>query len=284
MFGRKKDEREPVPPHPRQEPRIDGPLTAENMERVFGGCVDFAKRTVALGGDPARTATLCYLSGMVKMERVSDYILRPLAQDEALAQCDEAQAVERIQKGALYNLILEERTTADQGAFDLINGWCLLFFPKTGRALSFLVQTEEKRSISPSENEPPLKGPRDAFVESVRTNTSILRRRVRTPALRIQEQMVGRQTVTPVDVVWIEGIADPATAAAVEARLAAIDIDGLISPASLEEYLTGEVRTAFPTILSTERPDRFSAGLLEGRVGVLAVSYTHLTLPTNSLV
>ena len=269
MFGRKKGEREPVPPHPRQEPRIDGPLTAENMERVFTDCVDFAKRTVALGGDPARTATLCYLSGMVKMERVSDYILRPLAQDEALAQCDEAQAVERIQKGALYNLILEERTTADQGVFDLINGWCLLFFPKTGKVLSFLVQTEEKRSISPSENEPPLKGPRDAFVESVRTNTSILRRRVRTPALRIQEQLVGRQTVTPVDLVWIEGIAHPETVAAVEGRLAAMDIDGLISPASLEEYLAGDLRTAFPTILSTERPDRFSAGIVEGRVGVL---------------
>lgn len=269
MFGRKKGQREPVPPHPRQEPRIDGPLTAENMERVFGGSVDFAKRQVALGGDPNRTATLCYLSGMVKMERVSDYILRPLAQDEALAQCDEAQAVERIQKGALYNLILEERTTADQGVFDLINGWCLLFFPKTGKVLSFLVQTEEKRSISPSENEPPLKGPRDSFVESIRTNTSILRRRVRAPDLRIKELLVGRQTVTPVDLVWIEGIANPETVAAVEGRLAAIDIDGLISPASLEEYLTGEVRTAFPTILSTERPDRFSSGIVEGRVGVL---------------
>ena len=130
MFGRKKGE--PVPPHPRQEPRIDGPLTAENLERVFANCADFAKRPAALGGDPARTATLCYLSGMVKMERISDYILRPLAQDGALAQCDEAQAVERIQKGALYNLMVEERTTADQGVFDLINGWCLLFFPKMG--------------------------------------------------------------------------------------------------------------------------------------------------------
>ena len=255
-----------MPPHPRREPRIDGPLTAENMERAFGGCVDFARRPAALGGDPARTATLCYLSGMVKMERVSDYILRPLAQDGALAACREDQAVERIRTGALYNLIVEERTTADQGVFDLINGWCLLFFPQTGRVLSFLVQTEEKRSISPSENEPPLKGPRDAFVESIRTNTSILRRRVRTPQLRIREQLVGRQTV---DLVWVEDIARPETVAAVEKRLAEIDIDGLISPASLEEYLTGEVRTAFPTILSTERPDRFSAGLLEGRGGGL---------------
>ena len=253
MFGRKKDRREPVPPHPRQEPRIDGPLTAENLERAFGGCVDFAKRPAALGGDPERTATLCYLSGMVKMERISDYILRPLAQDEALARCDEAQAVERIKAGALYNLMVEERTTADQGAFDLINGWCLLFFPKTGRALSFLVQTEEKRSISPSENEPPLKGPRDAFVESVRTNTSILRRRVRTPALRIQEQMVGRQTVTPVDVVWIEGIADPATQAALFADPQPVPSWATPRPTAtpapmpylLEVDLTNQITTAY---------------------------------------
>ena len=269
MFGRKKGAGETVPPHPRPEPRVEGPLTPENMERAFGGCVDFAKRQVALGGDPRRTATLCYLSGMVKMERVSDYILRPLAQDGTLAACTEEEVVERVRRGALYNLILEERTTADQGVFDLVNGWCLLFFPKTGKVLSFLVQTEEKRAVSPSENEPPIKGPRDGFVETIRTNTSILRRRVRTPALRIRERLVGRQTVTPVDLVWVEGIANPETVAAVEARLDAMDIDGLISPASLEEYLAGDLRTAFPTILSTERPDRFSAGLVEGRVGLL---------------
>ena len=271
MFRRDKTAKKgaEIPPHPRREPRLSGPLTAENMARIFTDCADFSTRTVSLGGAGDRTATLCYLSGMVKMERISDYILRPLAQDESLGTCPVAQAVARIRAGALYNLIVEERTTADQGAFDLINGWCLLFFPETGEVLSFLVQTEEKRAISPSENEPPLKGPRDSFVESVRTNTSILRRRVRAPDLRIRELLVGRQTVTPVDLVWIEGIADPETVAAVEGRLEKIDIDGLISPASLEEYLTGEVRTAFPTILSTERPDRFSAGIVEGRVGVL---------------
>lgn len=53
---------------------------------------------------------------MVKMERISDYILRPLAQDEMLGKCGEAEAVTRIQAGALYNLIVEERTTADQGS------------------------------------------------------------------------------------------------------------------------------------------------------------------------
>ncbi|HJC41755.1 MAG TPA: spore germination protein [Candidatus Intestinimonas pullistercoris] len=266
FFGR---ERVEVPPHPRQEPRIQGPLTAETMERVFTGCVDFAQRPVALGGVPGRTATLCYLSGMVKMERVSDYILRPMALERSLGECSQSQAVDRILEGALYNLIVVERTTADQGVFDLINGWCLLFFPECGRVLSFLVQTEEKRSISASENEPPLKGPRDSFVESIRTNTSLLRRRVRSPGLRIKELLVGRQTVTPVDIVWIDGLTNPKTVAAVEARIGDIDIDALIATGNLEEYIADDIRTAFPTLSCTERPDRFSAGVIEGRVGVL---------------
>ena len=266
IFGQ--DRRED-PPHPRKDPRIDGPLTPGTMKCTFRDCVDFAQRQVALGGDPGRTATLCYLSGMVKMERVSDYILRPLAQDEALARCSWAEAADRIRKGALYNLLVEERTTADQGAFDLVNGWCLLFLPEAGTTFSFLVQTEEKRAISSPENEPPLKGPRDSFVESIRTNTSILRRRVRTPSLRIREQLAGRQTVTPVDIVWIDGLTDPETVAEVERRVADIDIDAMIATGSLEEYIADDIHTAFPTILCTERPDRFSAGVIGGRVGVL---------------
>ena len=98
LFGPKKIE---VPSHPRQDPRIQGPLTVETMERVFTDCVDFAQRPVALGGDPGKTATLCYLSGMVKMERVSDYILRPMALERDLGACSQSQAVDRILAGEI---------------------------------------------------------------------------------------------------------------------------------------------------------------------------------------
>ena len=76
FFGRK---RAPSVPHPRKEPRFDGPLTLKRLEQIFQDCVDFTKRPVSLGEGGACTLTLCYLSGMVKMERVSDYVLRPLA-------------------------------------------------------------------------------------------------------------------------------------------------------------------------------------------------------------
>ena len=266
FFGRKKVE---VPPHPRREPRIDLPLTVESVRQVFADCVDFSEREAALGGDPDKLVTLCYISGMVKMERASDYVLRPLAQDTVLSGCGMAQAMERIRKGALYNLGVEKRATMDEAVFDMIGGNCILFFPGEKEALSFNVGTEEKRSISDPENEPPLKGPRDSFVESVRTNTSLLRRRVRTPDLRIRELLVGRQTVTPVDIVWIEGITNPETVRAVECRVAEIDIDALIATGNLEEYIADDIHTAFPTLAYTERPDRFSAGVVEGRVGLI---------------
>lgn len=267
FFGRKQKD---IPPHPRQEPSIDLPLTLDNIEAVFQGSMDFAKREIAIGGDPHQLATLCYINGMVKMERVSEYIMRPMVQDKGLSSCATLKDLKkRIETGALYNLILEERTTMDQVVSDLIVGFCVMLFPGESAVLSFFAGTEEKRAISPPENEPPLKGPKDAFVESIRTNTSLVRRRLRTPKLQIKELLVGRQTVTPVDLLWIDGLTNLDTVASVEHRLDNIDIDGLISTGHLEEYIVDSLHTPFPMLAYTERPDRFTAGVLEGRVGIL---------------
>ena len=251
FFGRK---RAPSVPHPRKEPRFDGPLTLKRLEQIFQDCVDFTKRPVSLGEGGACTLTLCYLSGMVKMERVSDYVLRPLAQDEALARCGTPrQAMEEMMGGALYNLSAAERTT----------------LPGESSVLSLNVGTEEKRSISSPSNETVLKGSRDAFVESLRTNTSIVRRHLKTPELRIREQVVGRQSVTSVDILYIEGLTNPHLVEQVAAQLADIDIDAVLATGNIEEYIVPAARTAFPLVQYTERSDRFCAGLAEGRVGIL---------------
>lgn len=232
--------------------------------------MDFTKRPVSLGEGGACTLTLCYLSGMVKMERVSDYVLRPLAQDEALARCGTPrQAMDRMKDGALYNLSAEERTRLDAAVFDLVNGCCLLLFPGESSVLSLNVGTEEKRSISSPSNETVLKGSRDAFVESLRTNTSIVRRHLKAPELRIREQVVGRQSVTSVDILYIEGLTNPHLVEQVAAQLADIDIDAVLATGNIEEYIVPAARTAFPLVQYTERSDRFCAGLAEGRVGIL---------------
>ena len=268
MWDKKKRE-EAVPPHPRKEPRLEGALTLKRIREVFRDCADFSVREVERPGDSGEKLVLCSIMGMVKLERVSDYILRPLAQDDGLRQLDNRAAYRRMAEGALYNLLVTERTTVDQVAYDLISGWCVLFCPGEETALSLFVATEDKRAVSPPVNETVLKGARDGFVESLRTNTSIVRRHLKTPELRIREQVVGRQSVTSVDILYIEGLTNPHLVEQVAAQLADIDIDAVLATGNIEEYIVPAARTAFPLVQYTERSDRFCAGLAEGRVGIL---------------
>ena len=153
-------------------------------------------------------------------------------------------------------------------ASKLVNGFCVVLFGEND-AVAFEVKTGEKRSISSPEVENTIKGAKDAFTETVRTNTSLLRRHLRTPELRLKEQVVGRRSLTNVTICSIAGITNPKLVEAVCNRLASIDIDGMLTPATVEEYLTGSRKTAFPLLIFTERADRFAWGLLAGRVGVL---------------
>ncbi len=256
-------------PHPRREPRIPGPLSLEGLERVFEGCADFNKRQVLLHGDPSRSVTVCFLAGMARTERLNDYVLRPLAQDPMLSSVPEGQIFELLERGALYAQKAVRAAELTEAALALVGGSCVLFLPGRSDALIIPVETEEKRSIGEPENEPALKGGRESFVEGVRTNTSLVRRRLRSPELKVKEHTVGRQSLTPVDVVYLDGIADPETVRAVEERLDAIDIDGVEAAGNLEEYLVDAKRSPFPRLPYTQRPDRFCQGLLEGRVGLL---------------
>ena len=267
LFGRKKAV---PPPHPRQEPRFSCPPTAEHLAALFEGCADFGRRTLYLNNDPARAVELLYITGQVRNERASDYVLRPLTQNEALSRTGTMdEAFDLMAKGGLYTFAVEVRDRTDQVVFDLINGWVALCFPGKEQVLTFMTATEEKRSISPPENEPDVKGARDCFVESVRTNTSLVRRRLRDPSLKVWEQPVGRRSVTPVDVLWLDGVTDPHLVEQVKRRLEEIDIDALLMTGNLEQYMVNECHTAFPMTVYTERPDRFCAGLAEGRVGVV---------------
>ena len=150
----------------------------------------------------------------------------------------------------------------------LVNGFCVVLFPNVG-AIAFEIKTGVKRGPDAPEVENTVKGPKDAFVETIRVNTSLLRRHLRTPDLKIYGTTVGERSLTNVAVVWIDGLTNPELVRRMKDRLGSIHIDGLISPAAVEEYVTGSRKTAFPLIQYTERPDRFCQGLLDGRVGLM---------------
>ena len=231
----------------------------------FEDAADFETRKVLCGG---QLLTVLFLDGLTSGRDIAEQVLCPLAQmtDEAREEVLYTRALQ----GGVWCASVKEPESTQQAAELLVNGFCVILFPKSGKALGCEVKTGEKRSPSPPETENTVKGAKDAFTETLRTNTSLVRRHLRTPGLRLSETVVGKRTLTKVTVCWIDRLTDPELPRRMQERLSSIDIDGALSPAAIEEYVTGSRRTAFPLLEYTERTDHFCQGLLDGQVGLLA--------------
>ena len=238
-------------------------LTDAALRRVFAGAGDFCVRAVTAAGEPA---TLYFIDGLTSGDAISEYVLKPLA--EHLRPAGPERVLDRALRGGIWNAVTEPCPDLETAVQRLVNGFCVLLFEGVG-ALACEVKTGEKRGVSEPETESTAKGPRDAFTETVRTNTSLLRRHLRAPELRLYETAVGKKSRTNVCLVWLDGVTDPALVSRMKARLGEIDADGFTTPAAVEELVAGRRGTPFPLLSHTERTDRFADALLAGRVGLL---------------
>lgn len=240
-----------------------GAITDSNIAAIFANAADFIRRELHCGKHKIYAYAI---DGLIAAATASDYIFKPIAQELSADSLDELYR--QAMSGKIYNCVAVPCKDLDQVARLIVNGFCVVLFPGAG-AIAYEVKTPDKRGTSAPEAENTLKGAKDAFVETIRSNTSYIRRHLRSPQLRIYETQVGRRSLTNVGVLWLEGITNPHLVERMKRRLSQIDIDGLISPASVEEYVTGSRWTAFPMLQYTERSDRFCQGLLDGRVGLL---------------
>lgn len=238
-------------------------LTDSDIRALFGNAGDFVVRQLSCQGF---TLYAYAIDGLTSGGDTSEYVFKPLA--EHLAGDTIQLLYDNALRGGVYNSVAVPCKDLEDAGMKLVNGFCVVLFPGAG-AIAFEVKTGEKRGPSAPEVENTVKGAKDGLVETIRTNTSLIRRHLRTPALRLDETKVGRRSLTNVTVAWIEGITSPELVKRMKKRLDSIDVDALITPGAVEEYVTGSRATAFPLLQYTERADTFCLGLLDGRVGLL---------------
>lgn len=239
-----------------------GQINDENIVNIFSGAGDFYRRELRCG----KYMLYVYaIDGLTSGGDISHYVMKPITEH---LKADTMEGLyDAALRGMIYNSVANACEDLDSVALKLVNGFCVVLFPGVG-AIAFEVKTSDKRGPESPAVENTAKGPKDAFVETVRSNTSLVRRHLRSPDLRFYETQVGRRSITNVSVVWVEGITNPKLVERMKQRLSQIDIDGLLSPTSVEEYVTGSRATPFPLLQYTERTDRFCHGLLDGRVGL----------------
>ena len=238
-------------------------MTDTAVSEKFRDAGDFIRRELHCG---QFTLYAYAIDGLVSSADASENVFKPIARN--LTGATMAELYQKALHGTIYNTVAAPCADTEDIAMKLVNGFCVVLFPGAG-AVAYEVRTGVSRTPSAPEVENTVKGPKDSFVETMRINTSIVRRHLRTPDLRLYQTVVGKRSLTNVSVIWIAGITNDHLVRKLKNRLASINIDGLISPSSVEEYVSGSRATAFPMMQYTERSDRFCQGLLDGRIGLM---------------
>ena len=237
-------------------------MTDREIKELFAGASDFEARTLRCGENVLHAY---YIDGLTSGADIADYIFKPISRN---LSGDMAAVYTAALEGGIYSATARSCRNLQDVALKLVNGFCVILFPGVG-ALAFEAKSGIGRGPDAPDVENTVKGPKDAFVEVIRINTALIRRHLRSPDLRLTALTVGRRSKTNVAIAWVEGITNRDLVDAMKKRLESIDIDGFLSPAAVEEYVTGSRLTAFPLLQYTERSDRFCQGLLDGRVGLL---------------
>lgn len=235
-------------------------------------------------------AFLLYIDGMVDSQILNDFVLEPLMMRNRNNLFDSDQnriiseavsnniTVRKVKKFDISEYIesclipqnnLKQRDTFDEIISGVNSGNCALFVDTLSVAFDVDVKGFKQRSISKPENEIVIKGAHEAFVENIRTNTSLLRRFSNSENLIIENLEVGKVTKTKCSVCYMQNIANGDLVAEVKYRINNLKLDSLLSSGQLEQLISDNNALGLPKSISTERPDNAVQHLLEGRVVVL---------------
>ena len=235
-------------------------------------------------------AFLLYIDGMIDSTAINDFVLEPLMlrnrnnifdgnQNKILSESVQNNVtVRKVKKFDLtqyiYDCLIPQNNVSKVTEFGEIisgvnSGNCALFVDTINTCFDIDAKGFKQRGVEQPANEVIIQGPNEGFVENIRTNTSLIRRIVNNENLIIENIEVGEISKTKCAVCYLNNIANSELVAEVKYRINNLSIDSLLSTGQLEQLIEDTSQYGIPQMLSTERPDKCTKYLLQGRVVVL---------------
>jgi len=255
-----------------------------SVQKGFKGTDDIKFREFTINSESGkrRKAFIVFIDGLASGKVINESIVGPLISGisgQTVFNLSESND-EPIDNSMISVGEIREVFTIEDAVLGCLDGDTALFADGMESAVIIGSKGYEKRSITNPEDEVNVRGPKDSFVENLRDNTAMIRRKVKNSNLVFETVRLGTQTKTPVAVAYIDGIAEKGLVAEVKRRLKGIDIDGILDAGYISQLIDDAPFSIFETVGYTERPDVASAKLLEGRIVIVVDGSPFvLTLP-----
>lgn len=210
--------------------------------------------------------SILYLSGLSNTNIINDNILKTLQRKTNEFNGD---ILDQIYQEIIAVTETKRVNTLEQVVHALLSGRSIFLIDGKMTALDMGTAGSEKRALDEPQSEALIRGPRLAFIESIETNLTLIRRELKDPNLRFKMHEVGRRSKQKIAVCYVEGIVNPDILDEVNRRLKTIDIDFAPDSGVIEQWIEDSFLSPFPQLLDTERPDRVSYNLMQGKVAIL---------------
>ena len=151
----------------------------------------------------------------------------------------------------------------------LQSGFAIIIANGTSRAIAIGIQGYKSRGIEEPSAELNVRGSREGFVEVIRTNMALIRRRIKSPTLVFEMSQIGSRSNTDICVCYFSDKVSPKLLKDVKNRLKSVKLNTILESGYIQPYLEGKGGWFFSECTTCERPDVFAAKLYEGRVGIL---------------
>lgn len=244
----------------------------KHIEMLFSDCGDIVKREVTIDDEKNLRIYGVYTDGLINRDILENYLLSRVFEYKNLngeIDTDTYSPSKMVMQHFSATFDVKEVDTMDDMVKAVLSGDSAVFVEGSSKGLVIATRSWPARGVSEPSTENVVRGPREAFTETIRFNTVLVRRRIRDTKLKFKMISYGTRSRTDIALVYVEDIVKPELVKEIEERLDKYVIDAVFDSGYIEQLIEDSWKSPFPQTQATERPDKFAASLLEGKVGIL---------------
>lgn len=240
----------------------------KNYENLFSDCADIKKRRIKVGQKLNQECFIAYIEVAVSGTDWKESGIGKLL--GTLRELPEEQLISYVRGNTWDISDSAPFETIEDAAQGMLTGDIIFFLNGYDKALKIPDKGYPGRGVYETESEKAIRGSNEGFSESIKLNTALLRKRLRSPHVKVKESFAGRRTHTNVDLVYMEDLIYPEMLTQIEKRLGEFEIDGTLDSGIIEQLTEKKKYSPFPQFQTTQRPDRAAMAILEGRIVLLS--------------